>query len=311
MTTNTDAVRVLRDKLERAIDWSNEFGSRSVSTCLLRGVLDEFDRNTATEPAEHGFTCICDACCKPAERADIQPAGEEPGWAYGRTGKGTPKWAEVQRRAEECGGRVVGNKLSFPTSAGKALFDVWYAENASPSLRVRSVFKPFAAPVSAPVPEAKAEQVDDFSQKLTKLVWEIKSAKSLAWRDSLFEQLIDLLEPSPASAAPAVKHEASELPPLPKMLTIARDQDGDMVRGYTAKDMHAYVLADRAARQAPSIAVPAGSIGDDAEFRTLVARHRLALNETDYDAARLAWDAVTAYIDTRSHVAAAPAKEPK
>lgn len=86
-------------------------------------------------------------------------ADEEPGWSYGRakSSKPTPKWTEVQRCAEEFGGRVVGNKISFPTSEGKALFDIWYAENAPASLRVRSVFKPFRALASTTPQKADNE----------------------------------------------------------------------------------------------------------------------------------------------------------
>jgi hypothetical protein len=41
----------------------------------------------------------------------------------------------------------------------------------------------------------------EFGKKITSLIWEIRRAKSLAWRDSLLEQLIELLEPSPAHHA--------------------------------------------------------------------------------------------------------------
>lgn len=81
--------------------------------------------------------------------------GEEAGWAYGRAKAGTPVpgWGFVQDQAEKFDGRVVGNKLSFPTEEGKQQFDIWYAENAPISLRVRSVFKPFrASQVSAAAP---------------------------------------------------------------------------------------------------------------------------------------------------------------
>ena len=48
-------------------------------------------------------------------------------------------------------------------------------------------------------PDAKAERAPtDFGQEVTRLVGEIRKPCSLAWRDSLVEQLIELIDPSPA-----------------------------------------------------------------------------------------------------------------
>jgi len=95
-------------------------------------------------------------------------------------------------------------------------------------------------------------------------------------------------------AAPAVKHEASELPPKPEPCKQVLPLG--WIR-YTPDQMDAYVLADRAARQAPSIAAPAGSIGDDARFVELAHNWRRFETTTDLNA-------LVAYIDARSPVAA-------
>jgi hypothetical protein len=47
--TQSTTVTVLRDKLKRAIDWSNEFGNRNVGTSILCKLLEEFD--AAIQPA--------------------------------------------------------------------------------------------------------------------------------------------------------------------------------------------------------------------------------------------------------------------
>lgn len=143
--------------------------------------------------------------------------------------------------------------------------------------------------------------------------------------------------------APAVKHEASELPPLPDLphqleevmgYWVCEDCGGHGVVGelqsmghfqppeatmcgscegagrekitvYVEEQMRAYVLADRAARQAPSIAVPAGSIGDENEFCDLITDLTCAEEELAHQRPA-AFNALVAYIDARSHVAAAP-----
>jgi hypothetical protein len=50
----------------------------------------------------------------------------------------------------------------------------------------------------AAAPERSETPADEFGQKVTMLVSEIRAAKSLAMRDSLIEKLLDLIEPNPA-----------------------------------------------------------------------------------------------------------------
>lgn len=134
---------------------------------------------------------------------DALPPGEEPEWAYGRakSSKPIPKWEEIQQCAEEFGGRVVGNKLSFPTSEGKVLFDIWYAENAPSSLRVRSVCKPFRVTQ----PEAAARVARDAA--LEEAATLVESRRKAAAGHSVVAAAIRCLK-STAPAAPDSAREA-------------------------------------------------------------------------------------------------------
>lgn len=50
-------------------------------------------------------------------------------------------------------------------------------------------------------PERSGKTADDFGLHVTRIVHEIRRATSLAWRDSLIEQLLDRIDPNPAPAA--------------------------------------------------------------------------------------------------------------
>jgi len=113
--------------------------------------------------------------------------------------------------------------------------------------------------------------------------------------------------------APERTSEAGELPPLPK--AVAKFGQHSSVGEhfvYTADQMRAYVLADRAARQSPSTVT--GSVGDDEQFKCLLYAYAGVIHRGDtaarMDAAR---DDLSTYIDTlllaaRSPVAAAPSR---
>jgi len=101
-----------------------------------------------------------------------------------------------------------------------------------------------------PVPEAKAEQVGDAV---------LVAHEFLKWNRSLDKPVVEIGKElyvarkvlELAGAAPAVKHEASELPPLPN------HPEPHMVWTNAERQaITAYVLADRAARQSTPIAVP-------------------------------------------------------
>lgn len=65
---------------------------------------------------------------------------------------------------------------------------------------------------------------DSFGQKVTKLVGEIIAAKSPAWRDSLVEKLIELIEPSAFAAPSPAKEEVGEARGIVSNSTAAEGQ---------------------------------------------------------------------------------------
>jgi len=102
------------------------------------------------------------------------------------------------------------------------------------------------------------------------------------------------------SAAPAVKHEASGLPPLPNPVAYTQTSER-----YSADQMHAYVLADRAVRQSAPIAGQ-GSI-DSPKFRALVDSYvRFFSTDEPGEKGEQYWAAIVQHIDARLPVAAAP-----
>lgn len=69
---------------------------------------------------------------------------------------------------------------------------------------------------------------DNFGEEVTRLCREIRKPCSLAWRDSLFEQLIDLIDPQPyaASASPAVGSASDAADVAHDLSPVQRDAEG-------------------------------------------------------------------------------------
>lgn len=56
--------------------------------------------------------------------------------------------------------------------------------------------------------KAAPERPDNFGEEVTRLIGEIRKPCSLAWRDSLVEELIDLIDPAPEGVKPAAPEGA-------------------------------------------------------------------------------------------------------